>query len=128
MGKISYLANCHLLINHLYLEEFVNHLSCTNNHSFDKFWDYNRDQNSQKSCSYEVCILWQKESNITRQSCDTLCMRSVSSVVSDSLQLYGQAPLSMGFSGKNTGVGCHALLHKRKSEFPVVTRESRRNS
>ena len=31
-------------------------------------------------------------------------------VTSDSLQLYGQAPLSMGFSGKNTGVGCHALL------------------
>ena len=45
-----------------------------------------------------------------KQSCDTLCMRSVSSVMSDSLQLYGQAPLSMGFSGKNTGVGCHALL------------------
>ena len=23
-----------------------------------------------------------------------------------------QAPLSMGFSGKNTGVGCHFLVHR----------------
>ena len=32
------------------------------------------------------------------------------SVVSDSLEPHGalQAPLCMGFSGKNTGVGCHS--------------------
>ena len=32
--------------------------------------------------------------------------------MSDSLQPFGphQAPLSMGFPGKDTGVGCHALL------------------
>ena len=46
-----------------------------------------------------------------------LCCAVLSlSVVSDSLRPHGlyvacQAPLSMGdFSGKNTGVGCHALL------------------
>ena len=36
------------------------------------------------------------------QSCPTLCNRMDSS-------LY-QAPLSMGFLGKSTGVGCHFLL------------------
>ena len=41
-----------------------------------------------------------------------LCSVTVASVVSGSLWPYGarQAPLSMGFSSKNTGVGCHALL------------------
>ena len=37
----------------------------------------------------------------------------VCSVVSDSVTPWTvayQAPLSMGFSGKNTGVGCHVLL------------------
>ena len=30
--------------------------------------------------------------------------------VCDSMDCSHQAPLSMGFPGKNTGVGCHALL------------------
>ena len=44
------------------------------------------------------------------QSCPTLCTAA------------HQAPLSLGFSGKNTGVGCHFLLQcmKVKSESEVA--------
>ena len=38
---------------------------------------------------------------LVAQSCPTLC---------NSMDYSHQAPLSMGFSGKNTGVSCHALL------------------
>ena len=35
-----------------------------------------------------------------------------------------QTPLSMGFSGENTGVGCHALLQgsslHKQSLFPLI--------
>ena len=37
------------------------------------------------------------------QSCPTLC---------DPMDCKHQAPLSMGFSSKNTGVGCHFLLQE----------------
>ena len=44
---------------------------------------------------------------------DCVCVCLVASVVSDSCNLWTvahQAPLSMDSPGKNTGVGCHALL------------------
>ena len=41
-----------------------------------------------------------------------VCVRSVASVVSDSLRLYGLSRLHCPWdsAGKNTGMGCHALL------------------
>ena len=56
-------------------------------------------------------------SNSRPQKCSsTYCMHacSAASVVSDSLQPHGLQPISLlspwDFPGKNTGVGCHALL------------------
>ena len=45
--------------------------------------------------------------------CDYVCVCVCTprcSVVSNCLGPHGLAPLSMGFSGKNNGVGCHTLL------------------
>ena len=54
-----------------------------------------------------------KEKNSGKGEVIHSCVSINCSVMSDSLQphgLYCQAPLSMGFSSKNTGVGCHFLL------------------
>ena len=44
-------------------------------------------------------VAWVPRACLVAQSCPTLC-----------LTIACQAPLSMGFSGKNTGVGCHFLF------------------
>ena len=48
-----------------------------------------------------VIILWVAAAK-SLQSCPTLC---------DPIDSSHQAPPSLGFSSKNTGVGCHAVLH-----------------
>ena len=45
-----------------------------------------------------------------KHSHETMHARSVVSTLCDFVDCSRQAPLSMGFSSKNTGVGCHFLL------------------
>ena len=66
---------------------------------------------------YDVLILrsWRAFSPLRNETMPCKAGRSVTrSVVSDSFRCHGllvcQAPLSMEFSSKNTGVGCQALL------------------
>ena len=69
----------------------------------------------QLGCSHHLAIVNNAGVNVDLQISllVSACVLS-HSIVSDSATPWTvvcQAPLSMGSPGKNTGVGCHALLH-----------------
>ena len=76
----------------------------SNLHLFCLFWHH--------------CALYTWPSSHTDSTVPFLCCCSVQSVPYNSVQHHRvcQAPLSMGFSSKNTGVGCHFLL---QGTFPT---------
>ena len=73
--------------------------------------------------SHSFKIITRKDFSITKTSCCCCCQ--VASVASNSVQPHRRQPTRLprpwDSAGKNTGVGCHCLLHTKTSEIRIKT-------